>query len=254
MRAARTVYGGRVRPGSRPDLVTLTLIGINVVVFVITAASGANLFNGGTGTSSIYDHFALIPPAVGHGQWWRLFSAAFLHYGIFHIGFNMWALYVVGRLLEPMLGRLRFIVLYVLSGVGGSLLSVLLGPLNEQAAGASGAIFGLFGALFIVARHLNLATNGIVITIVANLIFTFAVPNIDWRGHVGGLVVGTVVALILSRAPASARARVQAVGIVGVAAVMSVVGVLAVHRVNSDCHSAVSPSDRAYCAYYDPGA
>jgi membrane associated rhomboid family serine protease len=236
VRAARTVYGGKVRPGSAPGDVTKVLIGINVVVFIITASSGANILSGSTGNSTIYARFALIPVAVAHGQWYRLITAAFLHYGILHIGFNMYALYLIGPQLEAVLGRLRFVALYVLAGIGGSVLSVALGPAFEQAAGASGAIFGLFGALYIVARHLKLQTNGIVITIAANLVFTFAVPNIDWRGHVGGLVVGSVIALIFARAPTGPmRARVQAVG-VGVVAVLLVVGgILAAHHVKSEC-------------------
>jgi membrane associated rhomboid family serine protease len=252
VRAARTVYGGRVRPNERPGLVTLGLIAINVVVFVITAASGGGVVTA-SGSSTIYEHFALIPPAVAHGEWWRLVSAAFLHYGIFHIGFNMYALYIVGPPLEAALGRLRYVVLYLLAGIGGGVLSVAIGPLNEQAAGASGAIFGLFGALYVVARHRNLATNGITVVIVANLVFTFAIPNIDWRGHVGGLVTGAAIAVIFARAPLGARRdRLQAAGVVVVALLVAAVGVVGVHRVNSSCRTTTAIGDQAYCQYFDP--
>jgi membrane associated rhomboid family serine protease len=254
VRQARTVYGGRVRPGESPGVLTRTLIGINVIVFIATTASGVNVLSGNTGGSKLFDHLALIPPAVAHGEWWRLFTAAFLHFGIFHIGFNMYALYIFGPPLEAALGRMRFIGLYVLAGVGGSVLSVALGPLDETAAGASGAIFGLFGALYIVARHRNLATEGIAITIVANLIFTFAIPNIDWRGHVGGLIVGSVTALIYARAPRGPmRDRIQAAGVAGVCVLLAVAGFLAVHRVNHDCDTTGNRADAAYCAIYDPG-
>jgi membrane associated rhomboid family serine protease len=236
VRQARTVYGGRVRGGAAVGAVTKILIGINVVVFIITVSSGANIFNGNPGNSTIYDRFALIPVDVAHGQWYRLFTAAFLHYGLPHIFFNMLALYFVGPQLEAVLGRLRFVGLYVLAGVGGCLLSVAFGPLNEQAAGASGAIFGLFGAIYIVARHLNLQTSGIAVTIAANLVFTFAVSNIDWRGHVGGLIVGSVVALVFAYAPhGPSRSTYQALGVGVVAAVLAAGGFLASHHVDNKC-------------------
>jgi membrane associated rhomboid family serine protease len=235
VRQARTIYGGRVRPGEAPGLVTWVLIAINVAVFIATSAGGMNPISG-NGTSSLFNHLALIPAAVGHGQWYRLFTAAFLHFEIFHIGFNMYALYIFGPPLEAALGRFRFVGLYVLAGLGGSLLSFALGPIGETAAGASGAIFGLFGALYIVARHRNLATNGIAITIVANLIFTFAVPNIDWRGHVGGLVVGAAIALLFARAPQGAnQARVQMAGICLIAVLLAAFGLIAAHHVTSKC-------------------
>jgi membrane associated rhomboid family serine protease len=235
VRAPRTIYGGRVRPGARPDAVTLTLIGINVVVFLITTLSGANALTGSGGTSTIYNHFALVPVQVAHGQWWRLFTSAFLHYGILHIGFNMYALYIFGPPLEAALGRLRYVVLYLMAGVGGGLLSVGLGPIGEQAAGASGAIFGLFGAFYVIARHRNIQTGPVVITIVINLILSFSIPDIDWRGHVGGLVVGLLVALVYARAPAARRNLVQATGVVVLAVVMAAGGYLAAHQVYKKC-------------------
>jgi len=236
VRQARTIYGGKVRPGTAPGLVTRTLIAINVIVFIITASSGANIFSGSTGSSTVYDRFALIPVEVAHGQWYRLITAAFLHYGILHIAFNMYALFLVGPQLEMVLGRLRFVTLYVLAGIGGGLLSMALGPLGEQAAGASGAIFGLFGALYIVARHLNLQTNGIAITIVANLVFTFAIPNIDWRAHVGGLVTGSAIALIISRAPQGPRrSQIQAMGVGGVAILLAAGGFIGAQHTYDKC-------------------
>jgi membrane associated rhomboid family serine protease len=235
VRAQQTVYGGRVRAGQSASLITFTLIGINVAVFIATSISGVNAISG-SGTSTLFNHLALNPAAVGSGQWYRLFTAAFLHFEIFHIGFNMYALFICGPPLEAALGRLRFSVLYLLAGLGGSVLSVLLGPLGETAAGASGAIFGLFGALYIVARHRNLATNSIAIMIVANLVFTFAIPNIDWRAHVGGLVTGCVVALIYAHAPQGPlRNRFQAVGVGVVALVLAGVGFAGANRAHHAC-------------------
>jgi membrane associated rhomboid family serine protease len=219
----------------------MTLIGINVVVFIITTASGASILNGsGGGASSIYSHFALVPVQVAHGEWWRLFTSAFLHYGIFHIGFNMYALYVIGPPLEAALGRVRYVTLYVLAGVGGGLLSVGLGPIGEQAAGASGAIFGVFGAFYVVARHRNVQTQGIVVTIVVNLIFTFAITNIDWRAHVGGLITGSLVAVIYAAAPAARRSQLQAAGVVLLMVVMAAGGFLAAHKVNNQCPTLIT--------------
>jgi membrane associated rhomboid family serine protease len=239
VREARTIYGGRLRTGRSAMTVTLTLIGINFAVFIATVASGVNLISGGT--SSLFDHLALIPAAVGAGQWYRMFTAAFLHFEIFHIGFNMWALYIVGPPLEAALGRLRFIVLYLLAGIGGSLLSVAFGPLGETAAGASGAIFGLFGALYIVAAHRKLPTQGIAFVIIANLVFTFTVPNIDWRGHLGGMVTGAVVALIYAYAPQGPmQNRIQALGIGALCVVLAASGLLAAHRVNTGCREVLT--------------
>jgi membrane associated rhomboid family serine protease len=241
VRQVRTVYGGKVRQGSRPDLVTMTLIGINVVVFIITTASGASLLNGGGGASSIYQHFALVPVQVAHGQWWRLVTSAFLHYGIFHIGFNMYALYVIGPPLEAALGRLRYATLYVVAGVGGAVLSMAFANVFEQAAGASGAIYGLFGAFYVVARHRNIPTNGIVLTIAINLIFTFSgIANIDWHAHVGGIVTGAVVAVIYAAAPAPRRNQLQAAGVAVLIVLIAVGGVLGAHHVREKCPSLVT--------------
>jgi membrane associated rhomboid family serine protease len=148
----------------------------------------------------------------------------------------MYALYIVGPPLEAALGRLRFLTLYLLAGIGGSVLSVAFGPIAEQAAGASGAIFGLFAALYIIARHRKLATEGIVITIVANLIFTFAAPGIDWRGHLGGLITGAVISLIYAHAPQGPmRDRVQAAGVAAVAIVLVIAGYAAARHVDNEC-------------------
>lgn len=247
-RAARTVYGGRVRPGQAAGVVTRVLIGINVAVFIATATSGANVLTGSTGKSTIYDRFALVPIDVAHGQWYRLITAAFLHYGILHIGFNMFALWSVGPQLEAALGRLRYLVLYVLAGVGGSLLSLAIGPPFEQAAGASGAIFGLFAAFYVIARHLNLNAGPIATTIAINLVITFSLSNIDWRGHVGGLVVGGAVAAVYAFAPRGpARERLQWAGVGVIAVVLAVGGFIAAHHTYDKSPNCVTSNGRIVC-------
>src|SRR5436305_3584702 len=232
IRPTRTMYGGIAH--GRAD-VTLVLIGLNLVVFLLTAASGAGVATG-SGRSSIYDKFALIPALVAHGEWWRLGSSMFLHYGILHIGFNMWALYVIGTPLEGMLGRVRFAALYFLAGIGGSILSFSTGQVLTPAAGASGAIFGIFGAFFVILRRRNLETGGILGLIVINLVLSFTFANIDWRGHVGGLITGAAVGAVFAYAPPGpSRDRVQAAGCAVIAVVLAAAGVLGASHVRSEC-------------------
>jgi membrane associated rhomboid family serine protease len=235
VRPVRTVYGGTVRRGGLDA--TRILIGVNLAVFLIAAGSGAGVLSG-NGTSSIYDHFALIPPAVAHGEWYRLVSSMFLHFGVLHIAFNMWALYVIGTPLEQMLGRLRYVVLYALAGLGGAIASLAFGPVFEVAAGASGAIYGLFGAFYVITRRRGLETGPIVLLIGINLVFSFTFSGIDWHAHVGGLVVGAAVAAAFAFAPAGpSRDRLQALGCAGVLVVLVVGGLVAGAHVRHECPS-----------------
>lgn len=205
VRAARTVFGGRV---STTPVVTYTLIAINVVVFLLQSAD-----------RTIESRYALAAGAVaGNGQYERLLTAAFMHHGITHLLFNMWALYVVGPPLEQWLGRARFIALYGLSAIGGSVLVYLFADPRTLTLGASGAVFGLFGAMFVVARRLNYDVRGIALLIVLNLVITFTFPGISWQGHVGGLVTGSALALAYAYAPRQSRTVVQAGASIAVAA------------------------------------
>lgn len=227
--------GGRVRKGAT---VTFTLIALNVLVFLATVVSGSGgvtISFSGNG-SALYDRFALLPsgrffdPTVGHvvqgvaqGDYYRLLTSMFLHYGVLHILFNMYVLYAVGPALEQALGRVRFVAVYLLAGLGGSVASYAFGPVNELAAGASGAIFGLFGAYFIVARRLGADTGPIVATVALNLAITFLVPNIDIRAHLGGLVTGALLAAALVYAPRRVRRPGQLIGVLIVAAALLVI-------------------------------
>jgi len=201
IRQPRTGFGGRERAGA--PIVTYALIAINVLVFVLQMALG-----------NLERQLALWPPAVADGQLYRLVTSAFVHYGATHLLLNMWALYVLGPPLEMLLGRLRFGALYALSGLGGSVLVYLL-TLNVMTAGASGAVFGLFGATFVVAKRLSLDLRWVVGVIVINLVFTFVAPavssqRISWQGHVGGLVTGALVAAAYVYAPRERRNLIQA--------------------------------------------
>jgi membrane associated rhomboid family serine protease len=201
IRQPRTRFGGRERAGA--PVITYALIAINVLVFVLQMALG-----------NLERQLALWPPAVADGQLYRLVTSAFVHYGATHLLLNMWALYVLGPPLEMLLGRLRFGALYALSGLGGSVLVYLL-TLNVMTAGASGAVFGLFGATFVVAKRLSLDLRWVVAVIVINLVYTFVAPavssqRISWQGHVGGLVTGGLVAAAFVYAPRERRNLIQA--------------------------------------------
>ncbi|OBJ86492.1 rhomboid family intramembrane serine protease [Mycobacterium asiaticum] len=203
IREKRTPFGGRERSGA--PVVTIALIVVNVLAFIAELT-----------VPDVQKQFTLWPPAVADGQYYRLVTSAFLHYGAPHLLLNMWALYVVGAPLERWLGRLRFTALYAVSGLGGSVLVYLLSPLNTATAGASGAVFGLFAALFVAAKRLTLDVRGVVAVIVINLVFTFVVPAvsahaISWQAHVGGLIAGGLLAAAYVYAPRQHRDAIQAV-------------------------------------------
>lgn len=177
---------------------TYVLIAINVVVFLVEIAGG----QGGLGemsTQRIYDMGGLFGPAVAEGDWWRLFTSGFVHVSLIHIGFNMFLLFLLGRLVEPALGTPRFVGVYFVSLLAGSLGVMLLAP-DTVTAGASGAIFGLAGATFVVARGrgMDALAGEIGFLIVFNLIFTFAFSkNISVGAHLGGLIGGALCALVI---------------------------------------------------------
>lgn len=186
--------------------VVKALIAVNVVVFILTS-----------GHPSWQTMYAQIPFEVARGQTYRLLTAAFLHASFLHILFNMFALAILGPPVEEVMGRRRFIALYLLAALGGSAFSYLLGPVNVAGVGASGAIFGLFGAWFCIARSRRADTSGIVVLIAINLVFGLLDPAIDWRAHVGGLITGLafggVFALSERLSPAQRRAVEIATGI-----------------------------------------
>lgn len=205
VRQATNVFGAQ-RPTSMTPLITYVLIGINLLVFALQMAS-----------PELERALAIWPPAVADGEVYRLLTSAFMHFGLTHIAFNMLALFFVGPPLEIALGRVRFIALYLLSALGGSVLVYLL-TFNALTAGASGAVFGLFGATFVVGKRLNMDTRSVLMIIALNLVFTFVYPlitsqNISWQGHIGGLVTGAVVAAALAYAPRQQRTLVQGAAI-----------------------------------------
>ena len=224
IREPRTSFGGRVSADT--SRVSFALIAINVLVYLL-GRSNPDLLNVNYGNLA-----RAIDPATGElvgvatGQYYRLLTAAFLHASLFHLLSNMFALFQIGPVLERALGRSRFIALYVLSALGGSTLSYLLSDQTQLGVGASGAIFGLFGAYYVVVRRLGGETGSIVVLLVINLAITFAVPIIDWRAHLGGLAVGALVAAAFAyapRGPRQARLQVGAAAAVGLLLVMAVI-------------------------------
>ncbi|MGH3656269.1 MAG: rhomboid family intramembrane serine protease, partial [Micromonosporaceae bacterium] len=157
---------------------------------------------------------------VANGEYWRLFTSMFLHYGLLHLAVNMWALWILGQHLERILGPARFLTLYLLSGLGGSVAVYLFTEQNRPTAGASGAIFGLFAALFVVNRKLGLDNRGVIGLILINLSLGLFIPNISMTGHLGGLVIGGVVAFGLAYAPRSRRTAIQVVAATAVAVLL----------------------------------
>ncbi|MEO7943299.1 MAG: rhomboid family intramembrane serine protease, partial [Marmoricola sp.] len=214
-RQSRTPYGGqRV---ADPRITTFVLIGMNVLVWLAIQATG-----GARGT--LVDKLALLPDSahrqlsngslveirgVDDGAWWQLLTATFTHVEPLHIGFNMLALYFLGPMLENVLGRPRFLALYLVSGIAGSAAVMLLSNAHGQTLGASGCIFGLMGALAVIALKVRGQVQSILMWIGLNLVFTFTVGGISWQGHIGGLVAGALLGGAMAYAPRKQRAVVQ---------------------------------------------
>jgi membrane associated rhomboid family serine protease len=177
-------------------IVTRILVAINVVVYLITVAQGAGLNTPG---GSLFNKWALFGPLVKHGDWWRLITSAFLHGSLIHIAFNMLALWWLGAPIEMVLGRVRYLGLYLVSGLAGAAGALVANP-TSVTVGASGAIFGLLGAGLILEYQATGSLAGNYLTlIVINLAISFAVPGISIGGHLGGLVGGTLATLAFSR-------------------------------------------------------
>ena len=188
-------------------IVTYVLIGINVLMFLGSGGGGGLLTGGGSGGSRVFNDFALYGPAIDLGHdYWRLITGGFLHSGILHIGFNMYILYWLGTMLEPSLGHVRFGALYFASLLAGSFGALLLDP-NAVTVGASGAVFGLMGAAFVLqrARGIDPMQSGIGPVILINLVLGFVIPNVSVGGHLGGLVGGVLCAFAMERVAGRGR-------------------------------------------------
>lgn len=242
-RPLRTTYGG-LRPAA-PGFVTMVIIAINAAVWLAVTASGR-------GTGRLVSILELRPrgicavgqqgfdvtrgvcsvnggtwyPGVSDGAYWQLLSSTFTHVEILHIGFNMFALWVLGPQLEHAFGRARFVALYLVSGLAGSALVYAASPEFQATLGASGAIFGLMGALLVVALRTRTSVSSILVWIGINAVLTLSVANISWQGHLGGFIGGLLISAVIVWAPRAQRALVQwgGIGVIttGVAVVIAV--------------------------------
>ena len=183
--------------GSGAAPVTFTLIAINVLAYLAEMLGGGSSALDGGG--SVIGDFALFGPAIDGGDWYRIATGGFLHAGLLHLGFNMFALYFLGTLLEPAVGSWRFAGIYVVSLLGGAFGALLLDP-QTYTVGASGAVFGLMAAAFLIARRRGMddLASQVGLFVVINLVFTFSIPNISIGGHLGGLAAGGLAALAIA--------------------------------------------------------
>ncbi|WP_086823301.1 rhomboid family intramembrane serine protease [Allokutzneria sp. NRRL B-24872] len=188
---------------SKP-IVAPVLIALNVVVFVITAVQSGSIMTNYDGSDLFLDWF-MRPVLVATDEWWRLVTNGFLHDGVAHLGVNMLALWFLGRDLELLLGRGRFIASYVLSLLGGSVAIMLFDSPMTAAVGASGAIYGLLGGLLVAVLKLKLNIGPVLGVIALNVAITFSVPNISFLAHAGGFVVGAALMAAMLYAPAKQR-------------------------------------------------
>ncbi|MBF6328691.1 rhomboid family intramembrane serine protease [Nocardia transvalensis] len=190
VRPVQTVAGAQVATRPTP-YVTYALIAINVAVFAFTAAQARSVAD--NQLSRLFFDWMLVPPLVAHGEWGRVIGAGFLHYGPLHLAVNMFALYILGRDTEMVLGRGRYIAVYLASLLGGSAAVMWLAQ-DSATAGASGAIYGLFGAMTVILLRLRQSPTQMLVLIAINLLISVALPGISLWGHLGGLAAGTLAA------------------------------------------------------------
>lgn len=251
-RTGRTAYGGK--RSADPRATSIALIGLNAAVWLAILLTGWK-------SSVLIHRLALVPrglcesrdqpggrypidseqvcavatsppgdgrwvPGVAEGSYWQLLSNAFSHVELWHIAANMLALWVLGPQLEAVLGRARFLALYLLSALAGSVTVFWLAGETTPTLGASGAIFGLFGALFVIVHKVGGDLSQLVWLLGINAVITFVVPHVSWQGHLGGLVGGALVAAILVYAPKARRGAVQAAGLGGMLLLLAAATVL----------------------------
>jgi membrane associated rhomboid family serine protease len=218
-------------------VVVPVLIGLNVLVFVLTAVQARSITD--NQRSEVFLQGTLIPGLVANGEYWRLITAGFLHFGNYggygpvHLIFNMFALYVLGRDLEVTLGKARFLTVYMLALVGGSVAVMLFGDAISSVAGASGAIYGLFGGIAVVVFRSKSNPTPVLMLLGINIFLSIALPGISLLGHLGGLVVGALATAAIVYAPRTKNlVRFQVWACVGIAVLLIVV--LAVRLASMD--------------------
>ncbi len=230
---ARTIFGARL---SAKVTVTPVLVALNVLVYLFTAFQAESIWDNNRSLLSQWG--TLWPPAVlGDDEWWRVVTSGFLHDGLLHVAANMFSLWMMGRALEPALGKGRFLALYFGSMIGASAANLLIGGLDAvPVVGASGAIFGLLGCYAVIVVKQRLNPSMLIINLLLNVYITFQVPNISILGHAGGFVLGVLITVALLYAPEENQLRWQITGIaILMAALVVAMGVQAAGTDPIDC-------------------
>lgn len=237
VRPKRTPSGAKVRRNRRSLVVVPSLIAVNVLAFAITALQAGSIVS--NDKSELFRDGTLVPAFVSAGQWWRLITSGFLHFGNYggygpvHLLFNMFALWVIGRDLEIALGRARFLSVYLLALLGGSTSVMLFGDAGGGVAGASGAVYGLFGGIAVVVFKAKLNPAPVLTLIAINVFLSVTLPGISLLGHIGGLVAGALATGAMVYAPAPQRSRLQIGACVALLALMIVA--VAIRGAAMDC-------------------
>ena len=215
-RGTRTRIKRSMRSSSGVPVVTYTLIALNIAVFAVDFVTGGSLY----GWLAYRGDFTASQP-------WRMLTSAFMHASVLHLLFNMFSLFIFGPVIEHAVGRARFAALYLLAAFGGSLAVLLLAP-NQAVVGASGAIFGLLGAFFIIQRRLGGNNTQLLILIGLNVAFGFIVPNVAWQAHLGGLVVGAAVAAVYTATRHRSQKALQIASVAGIGVALVAITIAAV--------------------------
>lgn len=222
-RARQRWRGGAVTMAGRSGrpIVTYVLLAVTSLIGLLQLLPGV----GGIITNELAFNAAFLYPDLSGAPFepWRMLTAVFAHGGFVHLALNMLALWMLGQILEPMLGRGRYIALYLISGFGGSVAMVVIAP-GTSTVGASGAIFGLMAALLIIGRHIGANVTGILVILAINFAFGFFVSGIAWEAHLGGAIVGALIALIYTRT----RRREQRIWQIVLVAALTVVLIVTV--------------------------
>jgi membrane associated rhomboid family serine protease len=218
--------------------VTYALIALNIVAFGLTMVAATDQR---TGYDQVTINYSMVPFSIAlDNEYYRLLTAMFLHAGLIHIAVNMFSLWIIGPQLETLLGHVRYTALYLVAGLGGSVASFWFSSPNVVGVGASGAIYGLMGALFVVARSMNLDIRPLIGVIAVNVVISFTVPGIDWRAHLGGLVVGGLVAALYCYPPAKGRPIMQVLGVIVILGALTFAVVLRDQQVTEIYHRAIA--------------
>ncbi|MGN9791690.1 rhomboid family intramembrane serine protease [Streptomyces sp. OZ13] len=221
----RTIAGGAI--AADPRLMTKIILALNIAMFGLALGLEDHFVNRFTMIGYAYDPRLAEVVGVADGEWYRLATAMFLHEEVWHIFFNMLLLWWLGGPLEEALGRVRYLALYLISGLAGSALTYLIEMPAQGSLGASGAIYGLLGATVVLMRRLRQDLRPIMVLIAINLVITFLWAGIAWQAHIGGLIAGIVIAYGLVHAPQGKRRGAVQFAVCAAVVVLSVVAVVA---------------------------